>query len=85
MSEPCLVHRLHKIRQLLAPLYWHTCINELIKCTHCSYLPENKFFLLFFMCMSLLLTCMSVHHMLAWWSRRSEEGIAPLELEFYMI
>lgn len=36
------------------------------------------YFLLFFMCTSLLPTCMKVHHMLAWCLKRLEEGVHTL-------
>lgn len=40
-----------------------------------SYVIFNFLNILYFMCMNALLADMSVHHICAWFPRRSEEGV----------
>ena len=46
-----------------------------------AYLKNS--FLDLFMCVSVLLTCKSVHHVCTWCPGRSEKGAGPLKLQLW--
>lgn len=44
--------------------------------------PDGRglYYVLYFMCMSVLLACMFVYYMYAWWPQRSEMAVGFLEI-----